>query len=84
MVQKHAPQIKDPKLYEELLKQGNSTEKAARIANAHAAGTLKHNSVHLEDRTRGELLEEAKRIGIPGRSKLKKTELIGAIRGHGH
>ena len=82
MVQKHAPQIKDPALYEELLKQGNSVEKAARIANAHAAGTLRHDSTRLEDRTRAQLLEEAARIGIAGRSKLKKAELIAAIRGH--
>ena len=36
----HGPQIRDDGLYEELRKQGNSKEKAARIANARAAGTL--------------------------------------------
>ena len=78
----HAPQIKDPAVYEELLKQGNAPGKAARIANAHAAGTLKHNSVHLEDRTVAQLKEEAKRIGVAGAARMRKAELIAAIRGH--
>lgn len=83
MARDHGPQIKDDKLYEELLEKGNSREKAARIANAHAAGTLHHDSVHLEDRSVGDLKEEARRIGIAGRSRMGKAELIGAIREHG-
>lgn len=82
MTKDHGPQIKDDALYEELLKQGNSKEKAARIANAKAAGTLAHNSVHLEDRTVRELQQEAAKIGITGRSRMKKAELENAIRGH--
>jgi hypothetical protein len=58
-------------------------EKAARIANARAAGTLKTDSVHLEDRTKAQLLDEARRIGIAGRSKMDKAALVKAIRGHG-
>lgn len=80
MVRDHGPQIKDDALYEELLKQGNAPGKAARIANAHAAGTLSHNSVHLEDRTVKELRDEAARIGIAGRSRMTKGELVTAIR----
>jgi Rho termination factor-like protein len=34
----------------------------------------------LEDRTRPQLYEEAKRLGIPGRSRMGKWELIEAIR----
>ena len=83
MATDHGPQIKDDRLYEDLLKQGNSKEKAARIANAKAAGTLRHDSVHLEDRTAAELQGEAKRIGIQGRSKMRKAELVKAIRGQG-
>ena len=82
MARDHGPQIKDDKLYEELLKQGNSKEKAARIANAKAAGTLDHNSVHLENRTVKELQAEAAKIGIAGRSKMNKAALEKAIRGH--
>mgnify|MGYP002716541997 CR=1 FL=1 len=83
MATDHGPQIKDPATYEALLRQGASPEKAARIANAKAAGTLRHDSTRLEDRTVAVLQDEAKRIGIPGRSKMKKAELIDAIRNHG-
>lgn len=82
MASDHGPQIKDDKLYEDLLKQGNSKEKAARIANAKAAGTLDHRSTHLEDRTKAQLMDEAKEIGIAGRSKLDKAGLVEAIRDH--
>jgi len=80
MAKDHGPQIKDDAMFEALLAQGNAPGKAGRIANAHAAGTLKHNSVHLEDRTVAALREEAKRIGIAGRSGMKKAELVAAIR----
>jgi len=83
MAKDHGPQIKDDALYEALLDQGNAPGKAARIANARAAGTLKPNSVHLEDRTVAELRDEAKRIGIEGRSGMRKAELVAAIRDRG-
>ena len=82
MARDHGPQIKDDKLYEDLLDQGNSKEKAARIANARAAGTLDHRGTHLEDRTRSDLAREAREIGIKGRSKLDKAGLVKAIRDH--
>ncbi|WP_294243524.1 Rho termination factor [uncultured Sphingomonas sp.] len=83
MARDHGAQIKDDALYEELRKQGQSKEKAARIANAKAKGSLSHNATHLEDRTKDDLLAEARRIGIAGRSKMNKDALIEAIRGHG-
>jgi hypothetical protein len=82
MAKDHGPQIKDDTLYEDLRKQGASKEKAARIANAKAAGTLKHDSTHLEDRTVRQLQDEAKEIGIAGRSRMKKDALVEAIRSH--
>jgi len=82
MAKDHGPQIKDDKLYEELRKQGESKEKAARIANAKAAGTLQHNGTRLDDRSKDELYAEARKIGIEGRSKMAKSELIDAIRSH--
>lgn len=83
MARDHGPQIKDDKLYEELLKKGSSKEKAARIANAKANGSLRHDATHLEDRTKAELMEEARKIGIEGRSAMNKQALVGAIRNHG-
>ena len=80
MAKDHGPQIKDDKLYEDLRKDGASKEKAARIANAKAAGSLDHKGTRLEDRTKEELYDEAKEIGIEGRSAMTKDELIDAIR----
>lgn len=82
MAKDHGPQIKDDKLYEELRKQGDSKEKAARIANAKAAGTLDHRGAKLDDRGKADLMKEAKEIGIDGRSTMAKDELAKAIRGH--
>jgi hypothetical protein len=69
-------------LYEDLRKDGASKEKAARIANAQAAGTLDHPGGTLESRSKDKLEDEAKEIGIEGRSKMDKDELIDAIRDH--
>lgn len=80
MAKDHGAQIKDDKLYEDLRKDGASKEKAARIANAKANHSLNHDSTHLENRTKDELYEEAKKIGIEGRSEMSKDELIEAIR----
>ena len=82
MAKDHGPQIKDDKLYEDLRKQGESKEKAARIANARAAGTLDHRSDKLEERTKDDLYEEAQEIGIEGRSKMNKAALVEALRNH--
>ena len=82
MARNHGAQIKDDKLYEALLEKGESRGKAARIANAHAAGTLHRNSIHLEARTVKELQAEAAKIGIAGRSKMNKAALMQAVRGH--
>lgn len=80
MTKDHGAQIKDDKLYEDLRKDGASKEKAARIANAKANHSLNHDSTDLEDRTKDELYDEAKKIGIEGRSEMTKDELIKAIR----
>jgi len=83
MARDHGPQIKDDALFEALVRDGNSPGKAARIANAKAAGTLRHNSERLEDRTVRELREQAARVGIDGRSRMNKDALIDALRDHG-
>ncbi len=78
----HGPQIKNGELYEKLRDEGNSKEKAARIANAQAEGTLDHRGTHLEDRSKKDLDKEAKEIGHEGRSEMDKDALVEAIRDH--
>ncbi|MGE4314318.1 MAG: Rho termination factor N-terminal domain-containing protein [Pseudobdellovibrionaceae bacterium] len=84
---KHAPQIKNPDTYEALRKDGASKEKAARIANAQANDD-QHPSLKggkgkpYEERSKEELYDKAKEIGIEGRSKMDKDELIDALRNH--
>lgn len=82
------PRIKDEALYEKLRDEGNSAEKAARIANAAArdgrskVGKRGGNAEDYEDRTVDELRERAKELGIEGVSKLRKGELIERLRNH--
>jgi hypothetical protein len=82
MTTDHGPTIKDDEMYEMLVEAGASKEKAARIANARANGTLDHNSTHLEHRSKDTLYAQAREIGIEGRSSMNKAELIDAIRAH--
>ena len=82
----HGPSVKDDRLYEELREEGESKEKAARIANAKAAGedvsSKGGHAESYEDRTKEELEERAREIGIEGRSEMSKEELIDALRNH--
>ena len=80
MAKDHGPSVKDDTLYEDLRRDGASKEKAARIANAKAAGTIDHRATALEDRTKDDLMREAREIGIAGRSTMTKAELVKAIR----
>lgn len=82
MAKNHGKQIKDDAKYEALREKGMSKEKAARISNTPAAGRKGGKASDLDDRSKDQLLEEAKKIGIKGRHKMKKSELIDAIRNH--
>lgn len=87
MTQNHGPQIKDDAAYEAMRDEGYSKEKAARIANANAANdhdSSRRGGEHAayEAWTKDELYDKAKQVGIEGRSKMDKQQLIDALRNH--
>lgn len=72
--------IKNEAQYEALIERGYSKEKSARIANTPDAGVKGGKAKDYEDRTKSDLYQQAKKVGIPGRSKMTKSELINALR----
>lgn len=79
---KQSNRIKNEDQYEALRDKGESKEKAARIANTTDSGKKGGKAGKYEDRTKEELMEKAKEVGIEGRSKMDKDELIKALRNH--
>jgi hypothetical protein len=84
MAKDHGSNVKDDEQYEKLREKGESKEKAARIANTSRsrAGKRGGKSGSYEDWSKQQLQERAKEIGIEGRSKMNKGELIDALRSH--
>jgi hypothetical protein len=84
----HGPSIKDDKVYEEVRKTGASKEKAARIANEAArtsrrtVGKRGGKAGPYEEWNVDELRKKASKVGIEGRSKMNKQELVSALRDH--
>lgn len=74
------PSIKNEDQYEALREKGYSKKKSARIANSPNSGKKGGKAQPYEERTKEELYEQAKNIGIDGRSKMDKAELIHALR----
>lgn len=74
------PQVKDKDQYEALRDKGYSKEKSARIANSKRAERRGGKAAAYEDRTKQDLYEQAKKVGIEGRSKMTKAELADALR----
>jgi hypothetical protein len=79
---KNLPNIQNEKQYEALIEKDYSKEKAARIANTENAGRKGGHAKPYEERTKAELYEQAQAIGIEGRSRMNKAELIEALRNH--
>jgi hypothetical protein len=82
MAKRNRPQIKDDDKYEALKKEGMSKEMAARIANTSNSGVKGGKASKYEERSKSELYKKAKEVGIDGRSKMSKKDLISALRNH--
>ena len=85
MGKKHGSSVKDDEQYEALRREGASKEKAARIANSgsrSSTGRKGGKAGSYEDRSKDELYQKAKEVGIEGRSDMSKDELINALRNH--
>lgn len=82
------PSIKNEKMYEDLRKEGNSKEKAARISNAAAARGTKSvgrkggKAGKYDDWSVADLKKRAKELGVTGYSGLTKDKLIAKLRNH--
>jgi hypothetical protein len=85
---RHGSSIKDSKQYDALRGEGMSKEKAARISNTSAkrgrsaVGRKGGKAGDYDSQTKDELMDKARRVGIEGRSRMSKSELISALRNH--
>lgn len=88
MPKTQAPSVKDQEMYEALRRDGMSKEKAARIANASASSSRSEvghkgaSAENYEDRTKDELLDRAREIGLDVTEDMTKNEIIKALRNH--
>lgn len=78
------PSVKDDETYEALRDEGMGKEKAARIANAKAAGQKPSErggkAPPYEDWRKDDLYRRARELDVEGRSKMTKRQLIAALR----
>ena len=86
MARARANSLKDPKLYDDLRKQGDSEEKAARISNAvardgaHAVGERGGEAGSYDDWSVAKLRSRAKELGLHGYSGKTKAQLVALLR----
>ena len=80
MTEPHHRQHLNEEQYEALRDKGYSKEKSARIANTPDSGEKGGKAEKYEERTKEELYQQAQNVGIEGRSKMSKKELIKALR----
>ena len=71
MPKEHGPSVKDDEQYEVLRRQGGGS----RSSTGGKVGPY-------DDRSKEDLLQKARQVGIEGRSKMSKQELISALRSH--
>lgn len=80
--------LKDPEMYAALREDGASKEKAARISNAAAArgrssvGRKGGKASVYDDWTVRDLRTRAREVGLTRYSRMRKSELIDALRNH--
>ena len=84
MAKNHGSSVKNDEQYEALRDKGASKSKAARIANSDSSSTGRKGGKAdtYEDRSKEDLQKKAREVGIEGRSKMNKSELIDALRNH--
>jgi len=78
--------VQDRELYERLRDEGSSKKKSARIANASAASSRREVAARggsgpaYDEWTKAALYEKAQDVGVPGRSRMNKQQLVDALR----
>jgi hypothetical protein len=81
MAKDHGPSVKDDRKYEALRREGASKQKAARIANTGKSASRRGGKAgKYEDWSKEALMKKAKQVGIEGRSRMNKGELVEAVR----
>ncbi len=88
MAKNHGSSVKNDKQYEAMRDKGMSKEKAARISNANSGSSGNQaskkggKSSKYEEQTKEQLQKKARDVGIEGRSKMSKGDLVDALRNH--
>lgn len=75
-------QRKEERQYEASRKSAAGKERPARPTTAKPAAQRKQAEPRYEQWSRQDLYAQAKKVGIHGRSHMKKNELISALRAH--